>query len=289
MRWKIILSIFLALGLARSAVAQSPCTEAGDAPYFDRMGQAREAIEAERYDEALVHLQWARERYTFALLRYSEARALQHLGRYLEAVDAYEAFIRTGLPCTDFDNLRARARAYRDELLEVLREDAQADERAEADQASAETGGDSLGDEPPGDDEAPTRVDDSQAQDETAEAGAEVPAESGSEASSDEGWILLGVGGALLTAAIIYDLAVVPQIREDKSTAVAELDRVAFDLAEADMQQAQVIDVVLYSASGLAVLAGTLLLSAATGEGDGPRASLALAPGSLSLGVGWVF
>ena len=128
----IALTLLATLGLVNPVAAQSPCNEAGDAPYFQHMGEAREAIEAERYDEALVHLQWARERYTFALLHYSEARALQHLGRYAEAAEAYERFIRTGLPCADFDNLRARARAYRNELLEIIEEDAENAEVAEA-------------------------------------------------------------------------------------------------------------------------------------------------------------
>ena len=93
--------------------AQIICSEPQDDAYVERMELLRQAIRTESYEEALRHSQRAWEQYQYPVLEFTSARALHHLERYQEAIDAYSQFLTDFEGCPDPDGIATTARDYR--------------------------------------------------------------------------------------------------------------------------------------------------------------------------------
>ena len=114
-----LLSLVITLS-GRPLWAQSICEEPVDDLYSAMSETVRAAIEAENYGAALVQLQFAAETYDTAVLDYATARALHHLMRFEEAIDAYNRFLTRFEGCPDPNELMETARGYRNLAVQEL-------------------------------------------------------------------------------------------------------------------------------------------------------------------------
>jgi tetratricopeptide (TPR) repeat protein len=243
----------LVAGAPVLGAAQERCTEPTSPQYLDRMARVRAAVEAEDYAVALGELRWAAERYEYALIEYSEARALHRLGRYAEAEARYNDFLRHFEGCEDPDGMRQTAQEYR---ALAIRE-----------QVATLT-------VPPRDVGAPVLAPPT-----LLPIGAE---EAGVEDGGDSwpGWVALGLEGAALVAGVSYDLANGDRL-DARDAAMAEGDGAALARANQRIEDGRAVDWAPYG-SGVGLTAVGVVLLLALGGEDG---TVQPAPG----GVSWAY
>lgn len=245
--WLVVL---LVGGVASAAYGQDRCVEPAAPEYLDRMARARAAIEAEDYAAALVELRWAAERYEYALVEYSEARALHRLGRHAEAEARYNAFLRHYEGCDDPDGIRRAAQEYR---ALAIREQAAALPEAAPTPMSPVL--------------APPLL--------TPIGGRE--SDDDARSTSWPGWTVLGLGGAALLAGVSYDLANGDRL-DARDAAITANDSAALARANERIERGRTVDWALYG-SGVGLTAVGVVLLLALGGDEG---AVQAAPGGVS-------
>ena len=267
---------FVLVAAAQHAVAEPPCDEPTDAAYFEAMQGAHEAIASEDYETALERIEWARVRYDYAILDFSAARALHHLGRYDEAGDAYARFLSRFVTCADPNDLAHSARSYRARTIREL-----LGRRATEDQTTTP--------------EEPTTSEEPLAAMEPVEAEAlEAPEEppetdqphgpdpgGSDDGTIDPGWWVIAAGGALVVSGIGYDLANM-SLNDTLETARENRDEDTFNETVDAIQNARVIDGLLYGAGVAAIITGVVLIVTNDDEND---EGLTVGPSTRGFGV----
>ena len=222
----------LVLSAATTAYAQDPCEEPRDDRYVERMMLVLDGIEAADFDAVLEHLNWTIEQFDYAVLDYSRARALHNLDRFEEAAAAYNRFLRHFEDCPDPDGLADAARNYR--TLAIQQQSSLVAIEPEP-----------LDTEPTDTDPADT---DSGSTD-TALADTDLAVTDEVTLQPDEslnpGWYVIGGGGALLLAGVVYDLINLDLLDEG---------------TEEDFSTARLFDGLLYGSGILVAGVGVALL-----------------------------
>ena len=227
-----LLCLVLVVTATRPSGAQDNCIDSTEATYLEQMSHAREAIGVEDFSLALHHLEQAKLISQPAVLDFAIARALHHLERWDDAVDAYSRFLHRFEACDDPHDLRPTAIEFR---TVALRNQA-------AVMTQAETG---LEPEP-----TPVAATDPAA-------APTAPVEAGG--AIHPAVYLLSAGGALVATGVLFDLTRADL--GDELTAAYEVGDVALaNELEDDWQRGEKVEWALYGTGIAALAVGTVML-----------------------------
>ena len=260
-----------------TVAADDSCHESTDELYTASMMHVRDAVAAQDFEAALSILTVAVERYEFAPLRYSRARAFHRVGRFEEAEAEYTTFLAAFEDCDDPSGLMDSARDYRSlAMAEYARQVA---------------------------DEASRQLEENQSDSEQARIDVEV-------AENDPGvpepvlgvierapesesrlvpWIITGAGGALLVTGLIYDVAR-SDLLDDRQAAADAGDQARFNELNESVRRGKVVEGVLFGVGAAAVIGGVVYyFIRSSDEAPTESVSVSFVERGAVFGVGGVF
>ena len=254
---QLVLSFFL-LSCPTAVFAQSHCEDPTDPTFLAYMEGLSAAVEVGDFEHVLAILDNLQRDYDYVMLQYARARSLHRLDRFSEAEQAYTEFLRVYADCPDPDNLDDTATQYRSLAIEehraLLAEQA-AEATAAAEQALAETRVDPTGDDTGGTAPEANAV----------EVNREDLKDSGGFRS---GWILVSLGGALVTSGVIFDL--VNMGLYDEQEEAQGKDRERFESLNEEWERYATIDVGLYGSGIVLIVAGVIWVLLDSGDEEPP-------------------